>query len=114
MGLRASWRSTSAAGGSADLETCDDEVLVTIARPPPILFTAVHRSSPPVQASGRRYRLRNLRSVMGRVSACEHPAEADLPFGDRSFDLVVARYRLVTPWPEIARANNRVAPLLSH
>ncbi len=37
------------------------------------------------------------------ASVFEAPDDGDLPFGARSFDLVVSRHPVVTIWPEIAR-----------
>ena len=54
-------------------------------------------SWPPNVALARR----RLAPLGGTVA--EDADDADLPFGDEAFDLVVSRHPVVTVWPEVAR-----------
>jgi SAM-dependent methyltransferase len=85
------------AGASAalDIQTGGGEVLAGIPKPPPTLMAT--ESWPPNAEIARR----NLRPLGGVVTATAD--DADLPFPDESFDLVVSRHPTVTLWPEIAR-----------
>jgi SAM-dependent methyltransferase len=85
------------AGASAalDIQTGGGEVLAGIPEPPPTLMAT--ESWPPNIEIARR----NLRPLGGVVIAAAD--DADLPFADGSFDLVVSRHPTVTGWREIAR-----------
>ncbi|HWE68782.1 MAG TPA: methyltransferase domain-containing protein, partial [Acidimicrobiales bacterium] len=63
--------------------------------PPPVL--AATESWPPNLVLARA----NLAGLGATVA--EVPDDADLPFGDDSFDLVVSRHPTLTRWDEIAR-----------
>ncbi|GAA4444903.1 class I SAM-dependent methyltransferase [Phytohabitans houttuyneae] len=78
-----------------DVQTGGGEVLATIPTPPPRL--AATESWPPNVAVARR----NLAPLGATVH--EVADEADLPFPDGSFDLVVSRHPTMTRWDEIAR-----------
>jgi len=78
-----------------DIQTGGGEVLATIPQPPPVL--AATESWPPNVALARR-RLAPLGATVAEVAD-----DADLPFGDESFDLVVSRHPVLTVWPEVAR-----------
>ncbi len=71
------------------------DVLARVPRCPDVL--AATESWPPNAAIARR----NLDTFGVRV--IEAKDEADLPFPDASFDLVVSRHPTVVLWPEIAR-----------
>jgi SAM-dependent methyltransferase len=87
-------RMAGAAAG-LDIQTGGGEVLAQITRPPPVLVAT--ESWPPNVTVARR----NLRPLGAAV--VEADDEADLPFRDGSFDLVVSRHPTVAIWPEIAR-----------
>lgn len=78
-----------------DVQTGGGEVLATIPKPPPRL--AATESWPPNVAVARR----NLAPLGATVH--EVADDADLPFPDGSFDLVVSRHPTMTLWDEIAR-----------
>ncbi len=78
-----------------DIQTGGGEVLATIPQPPPVL--AATESWPPNVALARR-RLAPLGGTVAEVAD-----DADLPFDDESFDLVVSRHPVLTVWPEVAR-----------
>ena len=85
------------AGASAalDIQTGGGEVLAQVTRPPEVL--AATESWPPnVELASRR--LRPLGATVAAVAD-----DADLPFPDASFDLVVSRHPVITRWDEIAR-----------
>lgn len=78
-----------------DLQTGGGEVLAKIPTPPPVL-AATESWEPNLEVARR-----NLAEFNARV---EHaPDEGPLPFSDASFDLVVSRHPVTTPWEEIAR-----------
>ena len=83
------------AGRALDLQTGGGEVLGGIAKPPPVLVAT--EGWPPNAALARR----RLAPLGARV--VESGAEADLPFADGSFDLVVSRHPIAVRWPEVAR-----------
>jgi SAM-dependent methyltransferase len=85
----------AAAAAALDLQTGGGEVLAGIPQPPPVLVAT--ESWPPNLALARRH-LAPLRAAV--VQAAD---EADLPFRDGAFDLMVSRHPTVTAWPEIAR-----------
>jgi SAM-dependent methyltransferase len=78
-----------------DIQTGGGEVLATIPRAPAVL--AATDSWPPNLAIARR----NLASLGATVVAAADDAE--LPFEDESFDLVVSRHPTMTVWEEVAR-----------
>jgi len=78
-----------------DLQTGGGEVLSGIAKPPPVLVAV--EGWPPNAVLARR-RLAPLGAQV--VQAGE---EADLPFADGFFDLVVSRHPVTVRWPEVAR-----------
>jgi SAM-dependent methyltransferase len=83
------------ASAALDIQTGGGEVLASIPTPPPVLRAT--EAWPPNLEIARR----NLAPLGGVV---EHVAVEDpLPFPDESFDLVVSRHPVVTPWREIAR-----------
>jgi SAM-dependent methyltransferase len=71
------------------------EVLAKLAHPPRVL-AATESWSPNLEIANR-----NLQSF--GVSVMDVAEDADLPFPDGSFDLVVSRHPTVTVWDEIAR-----------
>jgi len=79
-----------------DLQTGGGEVLATIPAAPPTLVAT--ESWPPNLAVARR----NLARLGARVVAVPGPG-SDLPFPDRSFDLVVSRHPVTVRWDEVAR-----------
>jgi SAM-dependent methyltransferase len=79
-----------------DLQTGGGEVLATIPAAPPTLVAT--ESWPPNLAVARR----NLARLGARVVAVPEPG-SDLPFPDRSFDLVVSRHPVTVRWDEVAR-----------
>jgi SAM-dependent methyltransferase len=85
------------AGVSAalDIQTGGGEVLAGIPKPPPTLM-ATESWAPNAEIATR-----NLKPLGGVVAVVAD--DADLPFPDASFDLVVSRHPTVTVWPEIAR-----------
>jgi SAM-dependent methyltransferase len=78
-----------------DIQTGGGEVLAGIPKPPPTLM-ATESWAPNVEIATR-----NLKPLGGAVAVVAD--DADLPFPDASFDLVVSRHPTVTVWPEIAR-----------
>jgi SAM-dependent methyltransferase len=85
----------AAAAAALDLQTGGGEVLAGILHPPPVLVAT--ESWPPNLALARRH-LAPLRAAV--IQADD---QADLPFRDGAFDLVVSRHPTITVWPEIAR-----------
>ncbi len=85
----------AAASAALDLQTGGGEVLARIQQPPPVLVAT--ESWPPNVGIAQR----NLGGVGARLIAA---GEDDLPFAAGSFDLVVSRHPVDTPWDEIARA----------
>jgi SAM-dependent methyltransferase len=83
------------ATAALDIQTGGGEVLAGIGQAPPAL--AATESWPPNVELARR----NLRSLGATVTAVDD--DADLPFPDDSFDLVVSRHPTVTLWAQIAR-----------
>jgi SAM-dependent methyltransferase len=79
-----------------DLQTGGGEVLATIPAGPPTLVAT--ESWPPNLAVARR----NLARLGARVVAVPEPG-SDLPFPDRSFDLVTSRHPVTVRWDEVAR-----------
>lgn len=78
-----------------DLQTGGGEVLAEVATVPPVLVAT--EGWPPNLAVARR----NLTAIGAHVAAA--PDAGPLPFRAGSFDLVVARHPVVTPWAEIGR-----------
>jgi SAM-dependent methyltransferase len=78
-----------------DIQTGGGEVLASIPKAPPLLRAT--ESWPPNLAIARR----NLAPLGGEVEHVDD--EADLPFPDATFDLVVSRHPTLVLWPEIAR-----------
>jgi SAM-dependent methyltransferase len=78
-----------------DIQTGGGEVLAGIPKPPPTLM-ATESWAPNVEIATR-----NLKPLGGAVAVVAD--DADLPFPDASFELVVSRHPTVTVWPEIAR-----------
>jgi len=78
-----------------DVQTGGGEVLAGIPKPPPVLL-ATESWTPNLLIADR-----NLRPLGGQVAQADD--DADLPFADDTFDLVVSRHPTVTVWPEIAR-----------
>jgi SAM-dependent methyltransferase len=83
------------AAAALDIQTGGGEVLAGIPTPPPTLL-ATESWAPNVEIARR-----NLAPLGGVVAVAAD--DADLPFPDASFDLVVSRHPTVTVWPEIAR-----------
>jgi SAM-dependent methyltransferase len=88
-------RRMAVASAGLDIQTGGGEVLATIPQPPPVL--AATESWPPNIAIARR----NLLPLGGKVF--ESADDADLPFDDGMFDLVVSRHPTTTLWSEVAR-----------
>ena len=82
-----------------DVQTGGGEVLATVSSPPPELMAT--ESWPPNLAIARR-NLAHLHATVVQVDD-----DADLPFPDDHFDLVVSRHPTTVRWDEIARV---VAP----
>lgn len=83
------------ATAALDIQTGGGEVLAHVTRPPKVL--AATESWPPnVELASRR-----LQALGATVAAVAD--DADLPFPDASFDLVVSRHPVITRWDEIAR-----------
>jgi SAM-dependent methyltransferase len=78
-----------------DLQTGGGEVLAGIPKPPPVLVAT--EGWAPNAALARR-RLAPLGGVVVEVGE-----DADLPFPDDSFDLVVSRHPVTVRWDEVAR-----------
>jgi SAM-dependent methyltransferase len=95
----------AAARAALDLQTGGGEVLATVPRQPAMLVAT--ESWPPNVAAAVRS-LRPLGAAV--VAAADGPG---LPFRDASFDLVVSRHPVHTPWPEIARVLRPGGTLLS-
>jgi SAM-dependent methyltransferase len=85
----------ASAGRGLDLQTGGGEVLAGIATPPPVL---VATEGWPPNATLARSRLAPLGGDVVEVAE-----DADLPFADSSFDLVVSRHPVVVRWDEVAR-----------
>jgi SAM-dependent methyltransferase len=83
------------AAAALDIQTGGGEVLAEIPEPPPVL--AATESWPPNLALART-NLAGLGATVAEVSD-----DADLPFANNSFDLVVSRHPTLTRWDEIAR-----------
>ncbi len=83
------------ASAALDIQTGGGEVLAGIPKPPPTLM-ATESWPPNIEIATR-----NLRPLGGVVKAVAD--DADLPFPEGSFDLVVSRHPTVTIWREIAR-----------
>ncbi len=83
------------AGAALDVQTGGAEVLSRIPQAPPVLRAT--ESWPPNLEIARR----NLAPLGGVV--VEAQDEADLPFEDEAFDLVVSRHPTTVLWHEIAR-----------
>ncbi|MGA8113466.1 MAG: class I SAM-dependent methyltransferase [Actinocatenispora sp.] len=83
------------ASAALDIQTGGGEVLATIPQPPPVLRAT--ESWPPNLEIARR----NLAPLGGTVAGVAD--DADLPFPDATFDLVVSRHPVMTRWDEIAR-----------
>jgi SAM-dependent methyltransferase len=77
---------------AVDLQTGGGEVLAGIPTAPPVLV-ATESWPPNVSLAHRRLAPRG-----GTVVQTDA-----LPFGDGSFDLVVSRHPISTPWPQVAR-----------
>ncbi|GAA3463147.1 class I SAM-dependent methyltransferase [Saccharothrix longispora] len=78
-----------------DVQTGGGEVLATIPRPPRLLVAT--ESWPPNLSVAQR----NLAPLGGVV--VHAPDDGPLPFADATFDLVVARHPVRTPWDEVGR-----------
>jgi SAM-dependent methyltransferase len=78
-----------------DLQTGGGEVLATIPEPPPVLIAT--EGWPPNVAIARE----RLAAIGGDV--VEVAEDADLPFADSSFDLVVSRHPVSVRFDEVAR-----------
>ena len=85
----------ASAAAALDVQTGGGEVLATVPHAPPVL--AATESWPPNVAVARR----NLCQLSATV--VEVDDDADLPFPDASFDLVVSRHPTITRWDEVAR-----------
>lgn len=85
----------STARRAVDLQTGGGEVLATVVSPPPVLVAT--EGWPPNLGLARR-RLAPLGAIV--VHAAE---QAELPFRDGVFDLVVSRHPTVVRWPEVSR-----------
>jgi SAM-dependent methyltransferase len=85
----------AAAGRALDLQTGGGEVLAGIPKPPPVLVAT--EGWPPNAVLARR-RLSPIGGVVVEVGE-----DADLPFADASFDLVVSRHPVTVRWDEVAR-----------
>jgi SAM-dependent methyltransferase len=84
-----------AASSALDIQTGGGEVLATLPHPPTVLVAT--ESWPPNLALARRNLL-----PLG-ASVVQVADDADLPFVDGAFDLVVSRHPVTTHWPELAR-----------
>ncbi|MEU8262273.1 class I SAM-dependent methyltransferase [Micromonospora sp. NPDC048999] len=78
-----------------DIDTGGGEVLAEVPAPPPLLVAT--EAWPPNVAVARRT-LRRVGATVVQVAE-----RAPLPFRDATFDLVVSRHPVDTPWDEIAR-----------
>jgi SAM-dependent methyltransferase len=85
----------AAAGRALDPQTGGGEVLAGIPTPPPVLV-ATEGWAP--NAALARERLAPL-----GADVVELAEDADLPFADGGFDLVVSRHPTMVRWPEVAR-----------
>jgi SAM-dependent methyltransferase len=85
----------SAASRALDLQTGGGEVLAGISKPPPVLVAT--EGWPPNVALARR----RLAPIGGEVVVVDE--DADLPFADASFDLIVSRHPVTVRWHEVAR-----------
>ncbi len=83
------------ASRALDLQTGGGEVLAAVAKPPPVLV-ATEGWAP--NAALAQQRLAPLGGVVVQVGE-----DADLPFADDSFDLVVSRHPVTVRWEEVAR-----------
>jgi SAM-dependent methyltransferase len=84
----------ASASSALDVETGGGEVLAGIQSPPPRLV-ATESWLPNVEVARN-----NLRDLGARVVAV---ADDALPFSSNSFDLIVSRHPVTTPWEEVAR-----------
>ncbi|MEO3747672.1 class I SAM-dependent methyltransferase [Plantactinospora sp. B5E13] len=80
---------------AVDLQTGGGEVLAGIPKPPPVLVAT--EGWPPNVALARQ-RLAPLGGMVVEVGE-----DADLPFADGAFDLVVSRHPVTVRWAEVAR-----------
>lgn len=80
---------------AVDLQTGGGEVLAGIPKPPPVLVAT--EGWPPNVVLARQ-RLAALGGVVVEVGE-----DADLPFADGAFDLVVSRHPVTVRWAEVAR-----------
>ena len=83
------------ASRALDLQTGGGEVLAGVPKPPPVLVAT--EGWPPNAALARQ----RLAPIGGTV--VDVGEDADLPFADASFDLVVSRHPVVVRWDEVAR-----------
>jgi SAM-dependent methyltransferase len=90
---------------AVDLQTGGGEVLAGVADPPRLLVAT--ESWPP----NLRVAQSNLRPLGAHVVAAAD--RGPLPFADATFDLVVSRHPVTTPWAEIARILNHGGTFLS-
>ena len=79
-----------------DLQTGGGEVLGHVPRLPP-LTVATEGWAPNVRVAAERLRPRHASVVVAREDG------PTLPFGSCTFDLIVSRHPVVTPWDEVAR-----------
>jgi SAM-dependent methyltransferase len=93
------------ADAAVDLQTGGGEVLAGIEHPPRLLVAT--ESWPPNLRAARS----NLRLLGAHVVAAANPGP--LPFADATFDLVVSRHPVTTPWAEVARILNPGGTFLS-
>jgi SAM-dependent methyltransferase len=92
------------ASAALDIQTGGGEVLASIDAPPPRLV-ATESWLPNVEVARD-----NLRSLGASIVAVGDDA---LPFAPNSFDLIVSRHPVTTPWEEIARVLARGGTFLS-
>ena len=85
----------ASASAALDVQTGGGEVLARVSRPPALLLAT--ESWPPNLEIARR----NLEPLGATV--IEAADDANLPFAEESFDLVVSRHPVITRWDEIAR-----------
>jgi SAM-dependent methyltransferase len=85
----------AAAHSALDLQTGGGEVLATIPKPPPLLVAT--EGWPPNAVLARQH------LAPGGGEVVEVAEDADLPFADGSFDLVVSRHPVSVRYSEVAR-----------